>query len=300
MDIFSLSYDALYIIIGVISTIVRASGVTIESGYTGLLYTLGEIDRPPPLPFRPFAFALRQAGVLKKDRSSVLEPGFHPLIPFLQRVRKVPTRQRTMDLPAQRVATFEGYVFHADANIVYRIVDVRRALIRVDDLIEGMNQMLTLGVQEVLREASVRELQSGLGLDEKLAANLADKVEPWGVTVERAGFPTITPSPRTLRITQARQNAMERERRMHQLMDPELLSSAAGGRALSLPSALGAVGTRRVFRTKARARRHEAVRHRRQLRVRAQLERKSWTGAAIDRALRAIGKGAAARSRART
>ncbi len=197
MDIFSIGYDALYIIVGVISAIVRASGVTIESGYTGLLYTLGEVDRPLPIVFRPFAALLRLLGVLKGERGPILEPGFHPLIPFLQRVRKVPTRQRTMDLPAQRVATFEGYVFHADANIVFRIVDVRKALIVVDHLVRGMKQMLTLGVQEVLREASLRDLQSGVGLDEKLMENLAKKVEVWGVTIEGAGFPTITPSPRT-------------------------------------------------------------------------------------------------------
>ncbi len=296
MDIFSIGYDALYIIIGVVSAIVRASGVTIETGYTGLLYTLGEVDRPLPWVFRPFAALMRRLGILKGDRTPVLEPGFHPLIPFLQRVKRVPTRQRTMDLPAQRVATFEGYVFHADANIVFRITDVRKALITVDDLLRGMNQMLTLGVQEVLREASVRDLQSGVGLDEALAENLAEKVAVWGVVIEGAGFPTITPSPRTLRITQARQNAMERERRVAQLMasDPgggSLTTSSSGG-GLSMASALGAVGTRRIFRTKARARRHGAFRHRQHLRLRAKLEQKSWTGAAIDRAMRALRKGA--------
>lgn len=289
-DIFSISYDALYIIVGVISAIVRASGVTIETGSTGLLYTIGEVDRPLPLLFRPFAAAMRAVGILKGERNPVLQPGFHPLIPFLQRVRRVPTRQRTMDLPAQRVATFEGYVFHADANIVFRITDVRKALITVDDLLRGMNQMLTLGVQEVLRSASLADLQSGVGLDEALAENLAEKVAVWGVVIEGAGFPTITPSPRTLRITQARQNAMERERRVQQLMAGDRLTENSSGRGLSLTSALGAVGTRRVFRTKARAGRHAASRHRQYLRVRASLERKSWTGAAIDRALRALRK----------
>lgn len=291
MDIFSLGFDALYIIVGVISTIVRASGVTIETGYTGLKYTLGEVDRPLPIIFRPFAAVLRKLGVLKGGGDPVLGPGFHPLLPFLQRVRRVPTRQRTMDLPAQRVATLEGYVFHADANIVFRIVDVRQALVVVDDLLRGMNQMLTLGVQEVLREANLRELQSGAGLDEKLAENLARKVRVWGVVIEGAGFPTITPSPRTLRITQARQNAMERERRIEQLTSP----SANGGvsdRRLSPASALGAVGTRRVFRTKARSRRALAVRHRQSLRVRARLEAKGWTGAAIQRVMRGLRKSA--------
>ncbi len=283
-DPFGISFDVVYIVGGTILAIIRASGVTIESGHTGLLYTLGRTDREVPLPLRPAAAVLRQFGPLKGVPRTLLEPGFHPLIPFIQRVRRVPTRQRTMDLPAQRVATFEGYVFQADANIVFRVVDVKRALIQVDDLLEGMRQMLTLGVQDVLREAPVRELQSGTGLDEKLRANLEARVAVWGVAVERAGFPTITPSPRTLRITQLRQNAIERERRAAALMR----TGSSGLAGVSSPSALGLVGTRRVFRTKARARRIAAHWHRQKLRQQAALERRGWTGAAIQRGLRGL------------
>ena len=167
-DIFSMSAEALYIVIGVVSAIVKASGVTVLSGQTGLLYTIGRTDRPVLLPLRPLVAALQSTGKLESVPRSILGPGFHPLIPFLQRVRKVPTRSRTLDLPAQTVATFEGYVFIADANLVFRIVDVRKALIQVDDLLRGMEQMLTLGVKEILREATLRELQSGEGLDERL------------------------------------------------------------------------------------------------------------------------------------
>ena len=279
MDIFSLSADVLYIIIGVISAIVRASGVTVQSGQTGLLFTVGRVGRPVPLPLRPVLGLAHAAGLLKSFPRTELRPGFHPLVPFLQRARKVPTRSRTLDLPAQKVATFEGYVFVADANLVFRIVDVRKALIVVDDLLHGMQQMLTLGVQEVLREAGARELQSGLGLDEKLRENLERKVRPWGVTVERAGFPTITPSPRTLWITQLRQKVAERARRVDQLRVP-----APDGTRLSIASAVGAVGSRKRLRPKARAKRARTAARMRSLKLRASLERRGYSGAAIDRA----------------
>ena len=67
-----------------------------------------------------------------------LEPGFHLLIPFLQRARRMPTRSRTLDLPAQRVATHQGLVYHVDANLVYRVTDVRKAMIQVDQIEKGM------------------------------------------------------------------------------------------------------------------------------------------------------------------
>ena len=281
-DIVSMSAEALYIVIGVVSAIVKASGVTVLTGQTGLLYTVGRTDRPVPLPLRPLVAALQSTGKLETVPRSVLRPGFHPLIPFLQRVRKVPTRSRTLDLPAQTVATFEGYVFIADANIVFRIVDVHKALIQVDDLLRGMEQMLTLGVKEILREATLRELQSGQGLDERLRLNLEARVAVWGVTVERAGFPSITPSPRTLRITQLRQKVEERERRV------AALTTASGDRPLSVASALGAVGSRRVFRTRTRAQRRRLALRSRDMRVRQVLQRRGHGGAAIDRAVNAL------------
>ena len=282
-DIFSLSTDVLYVIAITISAIVKASGVTVRTGTTGLLYTVGRIDRPIPLILRPLVGAFQKAGKLQSLPRGELKPGFHPLIPFLQRARRVPTRSRSMDLPAQKVATFEGYVFIADANVIFRIVDIRRALIMVDDLLRGMEQMLTLGVQEVLREARIAELQSGEGLDEKLRQNLEKKLRVWGVTVERAGFPSISPSPRTLRITQLRETVLERGRRVEQLQD-----TTGGARSLSTASALGAIGTRRVFRTKARARRRFAFQRKRALKIRGALERRGLTGSAIDRALRSL------------
>lgn len=282
-DIFSLSTDALYIVFMVISAIVKASGVTVQTGTTGLLFTVGRVDRPVPLLLRPFVGLANAAGALRTVPRSILGPGFHPLIPFLQRARRVPTRSRTLDLPAQKVATFEGYVFVADANLVFRIVDVKKALIVVDNLLRGMEQMLTLGVQEVLRDASLRELQSGAGLDEKLRLNLEDKVRVWGVTVERAGFPTITPSPRTLRITQLRQKVSERARRVDQLRVP-----TERGTRLSIASAVGAVGSKKLLRTKARSRRARTAAHMSSLKLRAMLERKGHSGAAIHRAARAL------------
>ena len=277
----SISPDALYYIGAVVLAIVRASGVTVKSGNTGLIYTAGRVDRQVPRWLRPALPLIRKVPFLSGCPRQVLKPGFHPMIPFLQQARRVPTRSRTLDLPAQRVAIPSGHVFVADANIVYRIVDIRKALIQVEDLVRGMTQMLTLGVQEVLRAASLDQLRSGVGLDEALRANLEAKLAAWGVTVERAGFPTITPSPMTLRITQLGHQTEERQRQLR-----ALVTSGSDGPNMAAHAALGTVGTRRFFRTKARARRREAVDRREHLRLRASLERRGWTGAAIEGALR--------------
>jgi hypothetical protein len=167
--------------------IVRAAGKTVVSGHTGLKFSFGRATRE-------------------------VAPGFHPLIPFLQVIRTLPTRDRTLDLPQQRVTTRDGLVYDVDANIVFRVVDVRRALIEIDDLDKGMIQMLGLGVQEVLRARERSSMYVSDDLDAALGATMTRRLEPWGVDVQRAGFTSIKPSPRTLRVTQLTSRVGERER----------------------------------------------------------------------------------------
>jgi len=165
---------ALFVAAG---ALVRAAGRTVESGSTGLKFSFGRAVR-------------------------VLGPGFYPLLPFLQVIRSLPTRSRTLDLPEQRVTTVDGLVYQVDANLVYRIVDVRKALVEIDDLGRGMLQVLGLAVQEVLRTRSRAELYASETLDRELSQLMARQLSPWGVAVEHAGFPTIHPSSETTRVTQ--------------------------------------------------------------------------------------------------
>jgi hypothetical protein len=244
-----ISDDLLVILFATGAGLVRAMGVTIESGQTGLLFSFGRARR-------------------------TLAPGFHPLIPFLQRVRRLPTRSRTLDMPAQRVVTLEGLVYHVDANLIYRVNDVRKALVEVDHLEKGMIQMLGMGIQEVLRQATRDELRETADLDQRLAANLAQRLAPWGVGVESAGFPSITPSPRTLRITQLASLTDERQR---------ICDFFAGGGLGSGPG-LGLVGTRHMPRSRTRHLRRQETEHRRLRRIRKGLLGMGWSAPEQKRA----------------
>jgi hypothetical protein len=241
--------DLFLVILATVAAVVRAMGVQIKSGHTGLLFSFGRSRRE-------------------------LQPGFHLLIPFLQRARRMPTRSRTLDLPSQRVATLLGLVYHVDANLVYRIVDVRKAMIEIDHIEKGMLQMLGLGVQEVVRAASQDDITHSEALDRKLAQNLANRLEPWGVEVERAGFPSITPSPQSLRITQLSQIISERHGTHERLM-------AAG---VHPRRSLGLVGTRSFPRTHTRALRSFAENRRRLQRIRALLKQRGWNAVQIKQA----------------
>ena len=244
--------EILLIAVATLAAVVRAMGVTIESGQTGLLFSFGRARR-------------------------TLEPGFHLLLPFLQKARKLPTRSRTLDLPAQRVVTRGGLVYHAEANLVYRVVDVRKALIEVDELEKGMLQMLGLGVQEVLRGADRADFAEVGQLDRRLTESLSRRLSPWGVAAERAGFPSITPSRATLRITQIGRNVEERVR----------ARSLFEGGGLPEGSALGLIGPHALPypRTRHRIAAESGQRERR--RLRAELYRRGWLAVQVQGAVRA-------------
>lgn len=246
--------DLAFVVVASIAAFLRAMGVTVESGWTGLQFTLGRAKRE-------------------------LEPGFHFLVPFAQTARRVPTRSRTMDLPAQRVTTRDGLVYLVDANVVYRVTDVRKALIEVDDLERGMLQVLGLAVQSTVRAASGAECNAPGALDARFVAAMEERLARWGVSIESAGFPSIRPSPRTLRITQLAETVAERKKQM------AALEPLVGDRA----AALALVGTRRMPRPRSRAIQRFVRAHRRVLRLHRRLQARGWSGADIKEAeLRAL------------
>lgn len=242
-------YDLFVIAATAVAAIVRASGITVDDGQTGLKFSFGRATR-------------------------TLAPGFHPLFPFLQTARVVPTRSRTLELTPQRVETREGLVFFADANLVYKVVDVRRALIEIDDLTRGMLQMLGIGVQEVLRAAPRDQIAKPRSLDQALAENLALRLEPWGVVVERAGFKSITPDRATLRITQLENVARERRA----VVDLVAAEGHPAWRSIAL------AGTRVSIEPRTRQLRSAARRSRRIRLLRGALVKRGWTNVQIKQA----------------
>ncbi len=210
--------DLFVILAATVGAIVRASGVQVQSGHKGMLFHFGRATK-------------------------VLDHGFRPLIPFFQTVTIVPTRSRTMDLGSQRVVNQDGLVYFADANLVYHVEDVRKSVVEIDNLEEGMMQMLMLGVQEVLRATDRHTIADTPTLARALEQNLAARLEPWGVAVDKAGFPTLSPSAKSLRITQLDERIEERH----------LQHKSFRAHGFNTPTSLTLVGTRRFPRSRTKA-----------------------------------------------
>lgn len=200
--------------------IYQTAGITIDSGNRGLKFSLGRVSR-------------------------VLEPGFYPLIPYLQTVREVPSRARTLNPPSQRVVTDAGLVYNVNANLTWRIDDIEAALVAVKDVETGLRDALAIGVQEVVSRATPDEVREPAILDRRLTQRLARKAERWGVAVVEAGFVTLAPTHETLRITQLAGVVDSRRRAVRSLVE--------GG--MTERRALASLGLRRQFVRRERAKR---------------------------------------------
>lgn len=232
--------DNPFVTAAAVAALVRACGTTVDSGQTGLLFSFGRVKKR-------------------------LEPGFHLMIPFLQRARIVPTRSRTLELENQRIVTTEGLVYLVRANLVWRIEDIEKALVQVDDVVVGMRQLLAISVQEVLRGVARDELRDVPVLDKELEARMSAPLAAWGVTVERAGFQSIAPSRRSIRVTQLRERVTARYQAYEALLDAGLEPAAC----------IGLVGTRHMPRRRPlRATRRDRMARRTQRVV--TLRRRIW------------------------
>lgn len=183
---------------------------------------------------------------------SVLEPGFHPLIPGLQTVRHIPTRSRTLDLPTQRVRSVEGLVYEVNVNITYQVDDVKRALVEVDDLERGLSDALAVSVQRVMAQIDRAAMADIGAFDARLRDRIQEQVRQWGVRVEQAGFTTVNPVGASLRLTQLKSVMAERFTTLTRLQETGL----SRNRALTLMGSRTRYHPRtRMFRWQERAQR---------------------------------------------
>jgi regulator of protease activity HflC (stomatin/prohibitin superfamily) len=140
----------------------------------------------------------------------VVGPGVNFKWPIFQRFRVVDTKDTTIDLEPQIIQLCDDLVYEVGAKAVYQIVDIRKALIEIDNLVTGLKNRLVLIVQRVVRaqtRQTVRDMTSMIGA---VTEELQAVEEQWGVKFHEFGFSTFSPSPETLEITQLRKLAEEK------------------------------------------------------------------------------------------
>lgn len=140
----------------------------------------------------------------------VVGPGVHFKWPIIQKFRVEETKHTTLDLEPQTIQLADDLVYEIDCKVIYQIVDLRAAMIEIDDLVQGLKNRVVLAIQTVVRKRNRETIRNAASLVAEIEAELAPIQNQWGVRILQVGFSNISPSPTTLEITQLELLAREK------------------------------------------------------------------------------------------
>ncbi len=139
-------------------------------------------------------------------------PGLHVVIPGIQRLIKIDTRVRNRDLPQQAVITADNVTAWIDAVIYFKVIDVERATLNVQDYENAVRDRAKVVLRDVVGETKLDDL---LSHREEVAAKVRAAVEQfvaqWGLHVELIALQDIQ-LPQQMQEVIARKAIAERDR----------------------------------------------------------------------------------------
>jgi regulator of protease activity HflC (stomatin/prohibitin superfamily) len=140
-------------------------------------------------------------------------PGLILLAPAIDRMVRVSLRTVTLRIPAQEVITRDNVPARVTAVAYYRVVDPRKSVLEVEDVLAATSQIAQTTLRSVLGKVSLDQLLSEREhLNESLQQIIDDQTEPWGVKVTTVEIKDVE-IPERMQHAIARQAEAERERR---------------------------------------------------------------------------------------
>src|SRR5437763_12278056 len=121
-------------------------------------------------------FTLGRAG-------AVVGPGVHWKWPIIQKYSIRETKDTTLELEPQTIQLRDDLVYTVGARAVYQIVDLRRAMIEVDNLVTGLKNRMVLAVQRVVKVQDRESIRDLLAMVAAVRAELRPVEEQWGIQI---------------------------------------------------------------------------------------------------------------------
>ena len=140
-------------------------------------------------------------------------PGFHLIVPFVEKMPKVDMREQVVDVPPQEVITKDNVVVTVDAVVYYQATDAVKLKYNVANFILAATKLAQTNLRNVIGDMDLdAALTSREVINTELRTILDEATDVWGTRVVRVEIQRIDPP---VDVTQAmhRQMKAERERR---------------------------------------------------------------------------------------
>lgn len=145
---------------------------------------------------------------------SVLEPGFHILIPFFDRISyRHEMREQVFDVPPQSCITRDNIQVQVDGIVYIKVMDPERASYGIENYRRAsVNLAQTTMRSEVGKLALHESFYERDNLNHAVVTEIDKASDPWGIKVLRYEIMNITPSDHVIHTLEKQMEA-ERERR---------------------------------------------------------------------------------------
>ncbi|NBB92026.1 MAG: paraslipin [Gammaproteobacteria bacterium] len=145
---------------------------------------------------------------------SVLDAGFHLMIPFVDKVAyKHTLKEEAIDVPQQACVTKDNIQIHVDGVIYMQVIDPRLASYGIENYRFAAIQLAQTTLRSVIGQTELdKSFEERVIINEKVVEVLSEASEPWGIKVLRYEVADIV-LPETIRDALEKQMRAERERR---------------------------------------------------------------------------------------
>ncbi len=143
-----------------------------------------------------------------------LEPGFHMMIPLVDRVaRKVSLMEQVCDFAPQPVITKDNVTMRIDTVLYFRVIDPKSYAYGVTNPLLALENLTSTTLRNIIGELELDEtLTSRELINSNMKSSLEAATEVWGIQTTRVELKNITP-PAAIQDAMEKQMKAERERR---------------------------------------------------------------------------------------